>query len=222
MSRRVTGSGSFGVGFCRSESVRFGAVLGWVGAWKCGFGCVRAFSWQSWLLAALASHRLSAQDQPSARTGRRRQCRARQGHLATPASAAMACRATRTPTRTTACRSSKGSTPSTSSLRFRRIAPASARISPCIRRRPTLTDQDMQDIAAFFSGKPLKPNPAIAGQGARGRAGLRRVPRAGWRRHHAAVSVARRPARGLPRARAARLQEGRAQESDHGDVRRPD
>ena len=36
-------------------------------------------------------------------------------------------------------------------------ATATARTSPCTRRPPTLSEQDIADIAAYFAGKPLTP-----------------------------------------------------------------
>ena len=68
----------------------------------------------------------------------------------------------------------------------------------------SLSDQDIEDIAAYFAGPELKPSkPTVGNAAGQGGAAVRRLSWRGWRRHHGRLSDTGRAACRLPRARAA-------------------
>ena len=65
----------------------------------------------------------------------------------------------------------------------------------------TLSDQDILDIATYFAGKPLAPSGKPPANVPAGGEPVQLLSRRRWHRDRADVSLARRPAPGLPGAR---------------------
>ncbi len=83
----------------------------------------------------------------------------------------------------------------------------------------SMSEQDMADVAVYLAGPEVltvSKNDVPADQSPEGVRNLPRLPRHQRRRHHRRLPDHLRPASRLPRARAARLPEGRPQERRHG------